>query len=160
MKRLQIDSTQNARRQRPSAIQGPGDAIGTDVVCDLECARDGLAITRDAIALDVFEMRASGAEITTGDRCVARLDDDAAAAGGDQTGGGAHTRPHATLHGARLDVAFRPRCRKTGAAGLTEDLLFQAGLPRPASVTDASRSGCEVVVYHGGYLNAVCTLAR
>ena len=105
-------------------------------------------------------MSASGAEIPSGDGCVARLDDDPAHAWCDQAGGGAHTRPHAALHGAGLDVAFRPRCRETGTAGLAEDLLFQAGLTCPAGVTDATGSGCDVVVCHGGYLGGVGTLAR
>ena len=84
-----------------------GQTVGVVAGGVIELA--GLALARDAIALDVVEMGAGGAEIAAGDGGVARLDDDAPAAGSDQAGGGAHARPHAAPHGAGLDVAFRPR---------------------------------------------------
>ena len=132
-------------RVLPGAVE-EGRAIRLVVRGVIEMAGDALA--GDAIAQDVLEVGAGGAEVAADDPGVARLDDDAAAAGRDQAGGGADAGAHAALESGGRDVAFLPQGADAGFAGLAEDprrMLEQARAPRVAHATEL---GLEVVLRH------------
>ena len=102
-------------------LPGPveeGGAIRLVVRGVIEMA--GHALAGDAIAHDVLDVGAGGAEVAADDPGVAGLDDDAAAAGRDEPGGGPDTGAHAALESGRRHVALLPQGADPGFAGLPE----------------------------------------
>src|SRR5581483_6933354 len=106
----------------------------------------------DAVADDVFEMRACRAEIAADDACVARLDDDAPAAGCDESGSGAQSSAHAALRGRRRDVAALPQCAGALFAGLPKDESRMALSTGPPRISDGAELHIEVLLGHATHL--------
>src|SRR5262249_33888807 len=94
----------------------------------------GLALTGDAIALDVAQMRARGAEITTTLPSVPGANNDAPTASRDQAGVGEHARCHAASTRPRQDVAALPHEPRTRFGSMLNKAFGGAEVRRPFAV--------------------------
>src|SRR5262249_8865003 len=108
----------------------------------------GLALTGDAIALDVAQMRASGAEITTTLPSVPGANNDAPTAWRDQASVGEHARCHAASTRPRQDVAALPHEPRTRFGSVLKNAFGGAQVRALIGVPNATEFGFEVVGYH------------
>src|SRR5262249_34139831 len=108
----------------------------------------GSSLARDAVALDIAQMRARRAEIAAKEARVACLDDNAPAAGRDQASGGAHAPAHAAPWRRGRDMAPVARGADAGLARVLEHARGVAQLVRAAAVTDAAARVLVVVADH------------
>ena len=114
--------------------------------CVIEPA--GLAFARHAIAHDVLDVGACGAEIARDDARVAGLDDHTATAWGDQAGGGADAGAHASFQAGRRNVTSLPQGARTLLSGLTEYQCRMALRSRLPGIANATELGIELVFSH------------
>jgi hypothetical protein len=110
----------------------------------------GLALTGDAIALDVAQMRASGAEITTTLPSVPGANNDAPTAWRDQAGVGEHARCHTAPTRPRQDVAALPHEPRTRFCSVLKKAFGGAEVRTLLGVPNATEFGFEVVGSHEG----------
>ena len=107
------------------------------------------AVARDAIALDVAQVRLGGTQIAGALPRVAGLDDDAAAARGDQPCRGKGAGTHAALQARGQDVTSAPHRPQAGLASLSEHLGSGGEVASRAGITDAAEFWLEAVIGHG-----------
>ena len=108
----------------------------------------GGALAPNAIAQDVLDVGARGAEVAADDARVAGLDDHTAAAWSDQPGSRANAGAHASFQAGRRNVTSLPQSARTLLSGLTEYQCRMALRSRLPGIANATELGIELVFSH------------